>query len=114
MRKNAQRVSDDQELLGRDAVADLGDRTREIVARVKEEAEEHPLRTVALAAGAGFVLGGGLFTPLTARTMRAGLQIALRMAVLPALTRGLAEMASSALDTSSGRYRANNEAEERT
>jgi len=32
----------------------------------------HPLRTLAWAAGAGYILGGGLFTPLTRRLLGVG------------------------------------------
>src|SRR5690606_32068961 len=42
---------------------------------------EHPYRTLAVAAGVGYVLGGGLFTPLTAALVRVGA----RAALLPVL-----------------------------
>lgn len=68
---------------------DLGARVRHWLRTLNQEAVEHPFRTVGIAAGAGFVLGGGLFTPLSFRTLRSGIHLALRLAVLPALTRGL-------------------------
>jgi hypothetical protein len=114
MRKNAQQAEEDRELLTPEMPQALGDRARELLNRVQEETQEHPLRTVGWAATAGFVLGGGLFTPLTGRTLRAGLHVALRLAVLPALTRGLAEMAGGFFEDS-GRYRTKHqEAEETT
>ena len=57
--------------------------------RVARETRKHPIRTVALALGAGFVLGGGLFSRLTTRVVGAGLRIGLRMAVVPLMTQGL-------------------------
>jgi hypothetical protein len=109
MRKSAEEVADEHDLLSsqererdRDEPKLFADRARDLLGRVQEEAQEHPFRTVGWAAGAGFVLGGGLFTPLTARTVRAGVQVALRLAVIPALTRGLAQMAGDFLENASG------------
>jgi len=39
--------------------------------------QRHPLGMVAVAAGVGYVLGGGLFSPLTGRMLRLGLRLAL-------------------------------------
>ena len=50
--------------------------------------KRNPYGTVAAALGIGYVLGGGLFTPLTARIVRLGLRIGMRLAVLPLLKRG--------------------------
>jgi hypothetical protein len=58
-------------------------------ARLVRETRKHPIRSVALALGAGFVLGGGLFSRLTARVVGAGLRIGLRMAAVPLMTQGL-------------------------
>ena len=100
MRKAARHLADASDLA--DAPPRFVDRARELLDRVAEETQEHPLRSVGWAASAGFVLAGGLFTPLTGKTLRAGLHLALRMAVLPVLTRGLAEMATRVLDETNG------------
>ena len=100
MRKATQEAAEPTELLAEPVVANFTNRARELVDRVKEEAAAHPFRTAGWAAGAGFVLGGGIFTPLTGRTIRASLQLALRLAILPALTRGLAQVGSRLLENS--------------
>jgi hypothetical protein len=53
------------------------------------ETKAHPGRSVALALGAGFLLGGGLFSPFTARVVAVGMRAGLRMAVVPLLTQGI-------------------------
>lgn len=65
----------------RDAFADLRE-TLDIDGRV----DRHPYGTVAAALGIGYVLGGGIFTPLTARIIGLGLRLGMRMAVLPYIT----------------------------
>lgn len=59
--------------------ADLGSNARELYRRLdlSRELQDHPYRTLALAAAAGYVLGGGLFTPLTGHALRVGLRLAL-------------------------------------
>jgi hypothetical protein len=117
MRKSAQQATEERdqerELLNPETPKLFADRARELLTRVQEETRVHPFRTMGWAASAGFVLGGGLFTPLTARTLRAGLHVALRLAVFPALTRGLAQMAGGIFDDASG-YKNNKQAEETT
>src|SRR5689334_6057719 len=67
------------------------DRTRESVSDlgtaldIKGRVERNPYGTVAAAVGIGYVLGGGLFTPLTSRIVGLGLRLGLRLAVLPLL-----------------------------
>ena len=39
--------------------------------------QRNPIGMVALAAGVGYVLGGGLFSPLTGKLVRIGLRVAL-------------------------------------
>lgn len=64
---------------------ELGDDMRELAGELAEAAREikgrfdlgpmvrqHPFRTVLVAAGVGYVLGGGLFTPMTGRILRLG------------------------------------------
>jgi len=53
--------------------------TEDLRARVEEE----PVKTLALALGAGYILGGGLFSALTGRLLYGGLRIGLRVAALP-------------------------------
>jgi hypothetical protein len=67
------------------------DRTRGAVAELKraaaidERVDRHPYGSLAAALGIGYVLGGGIFTPLTSRIVSLGLRIGLRLAVLPML-----------------------------
>ncbi|HEX3901795.1 MAG TPA: hypothetical protein VH853_03030 [Polyangia bacterium] len=42
-----------------------------------------------MAVGVGYLLGGGLFSRLTARILGAGIRIGLRTALLPVVTEGL-------------------------
>jgi hypothetical protein len=55
--------------------------------------ERNPYATLAAAFGVGYVLGGGLFTPLTGRLIRLGL----RLAALPLVKDELLHMAETAL-----------------
>lgn len=67
------------------------DRTRGAVSELKraaaieERVGRHPYGSLAAAVGIGYVLGGGLFTPLTSRIFGLGLRIGVRLAVLPML-----------------------------
>lgn len=82
--------SEAQHLWGnaRSAVTDLGE-TLDIRGRV----ERNPYGMVAAAIGVGYVLGGGLFTPLTARILKLGV----RLAMLPFVKDELLGMAEAAL-----------------
>lgn len=60
------------------------------------QTQEHPARTVALTFGTGFVLGGGLFSPLTARIVAVGVRIGLRLVALPIVIDGLGALATAA------------------
>ena len=55
--------------------------------------ERHPYQTMLMAVGVGYVLGGGLFTPLTSNTLRAAVQLGR----VPAVQRGLLAFAGAAL-----------------
>ncbi|NBD10730.1 MULTISPECIES: hypothetical protein [Corallococcus] len=81
--------SDAQQFIdnARSAVADLG-QTLDLKGRV----ERNPYGTLAIAVGVGYVLGGGLFTPLTARILKLGV----RLAALPFVKDELMGMAESA------------------
>src|SRR4051794_40859789 len=74
----------------RDSFSDIGD-----AMDIKGRVERHPFGTVAAALGIGYVLGGGLFTPLTGRIVRLGVRIGMRLAVLPLLKQEMAEIVSS-------------------
>ncbi|MFL5349937.1 MAG: hypothetical protein ACJ8AT_34605 [Hyalangium sp.] len=72
----------------RSAVTDLG-QTLDIKGRV----DRNPYGMVAAALGIGYVLGGGLFTPLTGRILKLGV----RLAMLPFVKDELLGMAETAL-----------------
>jgi hypothetical protein len=71
----------------RDSFSEMGD-----ALDIKGRVHRHPYGTVAAAIGIGYVLGGGLFTPLTGGIVRLGLRIGLRLAVLPLLKQEVAEL----------------------
>jgi hypothetical protein len=50
---------------------------------MKTRVEEEPVKTLAMALAAGYILGGGLFSALTGRLLYGGLRIGLRVAALP-------------------------------
>jgi hypothetical protein len=56
--------------------------------------EKNPYALVAAALGAGYVLGGGLLTPTTARLLRLGL----KLASVPMVRERLLDMAEAAAD----------------
>jgi hypothetical protein len=53
------------------------------------QAKHHPVRTVAIALGAGYLLGGGLFSRLTGRIIATGVRVGLRLALVPFVTQSL-------------------------
>jgi hypothetical protein len=61
--------------------------------------ERHPYVMAMAALGVGYVLGGGLFTPLTARMVR----FAIKLAALPLVKDELINMAEAAVDGLTGR-----------
>jgi len=94
----------------RESFSDFGD-TIDLKGRVKR----NPYGTVAAAIGIGYVLGGGLFTPLTSRIVRLGVRIGLRLAVLPLLKQEMAEIVDSLEeDVGGGRGEAKGQASKRT
>jgi hypothetical protein len=60
---------------------------------LSQRAMAHPYQTLLIAAGVGYVLGGGLFTRLTMSMLRAGV----RMGALPLVRRALLDAAEVAL-----------------
>lgn len=71
-------INEGQRSVG-ELTADLGDTAKELYQRldIARQIHEHPYRTLAVAAGVGYVLGGGLFTPLTGALVRIGARAAL-------------------------------------
>jgi hypothetical protein len=57
---------------------------------------EHPMRALLVAAGAGYILGGGLFTPMTRRLVRIGV----RSLLVPIVTRQVEAMLQPLPETS--------------
>jgi hypothetical protein len=57
--------------------------------------QEHPFMMVAAALGVGYVLGGGLFSPLTGKLLRLGL----RAAVIPLVKNQILGLANTAAGT---------------
>lgn len=55
--------------------------------------QRHPYQTLAAAVGVGYVLGGGLFTPLTLNVLRLGL----RVATIPLVQREILAVATAVL-----------------
>lgn len=60
-------------------LSDIGQSTMELYERVDlpRQLEEHPYRTLGIAAGLGYVLGGGLFTGFTGRAVGIGTRVLL-------------------------------------
>jgi hypothetical protein len=68
------------------APLDEARRSLEALARdLQERIVRHPFRALALALGAGYVAGGGLFTPLTGRLVFGSVRVGLRLAALPVM-----------------------------
>ena len=62
---------------------------------IEGRVKRNPYGTSRPALGIGYLLGGGLFTPLTGRLVGLGLRIGLRLAVLPVVRDELAELAEA-------------------
>lgn len=65
---------------------------------LKGRVERHPYGMLAAAAGVGYVLGGGLLTPLTGRLLKLGM----RLAALPFMKGELVGLAEAAMGSLSG------------
>jgi hypothetical protein len=70
---------------------------------MREQAAARPFRTIAVALGAGYVLGGGLFSPLTARLVGLMARVGLRMAALPLVSEALGLAAQGLIATGDDR-----------
>lgn len=76
----------------RELAGELAAAAREIKSKIDiaPMVREHPFRTVLIAAGVGYVLGGGLFTPMTGRLIRLGA----RAMLVPIVTNQIEAMAA--------------------
>lgn len=95
-----------------DSAQQAWDRTRDAVTDLKRAADidgrvrRNPYGTVAAALGIGYVLGGGIFTPLTGRIVSLGLRLGIRLALLPMMKDQISELADSLggeVETNKGR-----------
>jgi hypothetical protein len=75
----------------RDLWTTVGDATSD----VREQVEKHPYGTLAVAAGAGYVLAGGLFTRLTARLLKLGVSVGAPLAAWSLLGKALVNLADA-------------------
>lgn len=64
--------------------------------------DRHPYTMMAAAAGSGYVLGGGIFSPLTARFVGLGLRLGLRLVAIPFIQRELLGFVEVARDGRAG------------
>jgi hypothetical protein len=69
---------------------------------LRDQVEEHPWRTLGMALGAGYILGGGLFTALTGRLIFGGLRIGVRLAALPLVREELLGMVENITERGRG------------
>lgn len=69
--------------------ADFRERVGDWRDTLRRETEEHPARTTAIAIGAGYLLGGGLFSPLTGRLAAIATKMVFRLALVPFISHGL-------------------------
>ena len=81
-------------------------RTRETANDLKERLDidgrvaRNPYGMMAAALGIGYVLGGGLFSPLTARLVGFGMRMGLKLAAIPFLENELRELTESVVNGS--------------
>jgi ElaB/YqjD/DUF883 family membrane-anchored ribosome-binding protein len=85
-----------------DAVTDARQSVETMVDDAREMVDEHPWKALGIAVGAGYVIGGGLLTPLTGRLLYGVLRIGLRLAALPLVRDELMSFVESATDRGRG------------
>ena len=68
----------------------------------REMVEQHPLRALGMALGAGYVVGGGLLSPLTGRILYGALRVGFRLAALPLVRDELMTLLETATDRGRG------------
>ena len=86
------------------AAINMGEASLQKMAKTRWRAAERamrdqPLRTVALAIGAGYVVGGGLFSGLTARLLAVAVKVGLRASALPLVATTVSQWVAPAFDT---------------
>ena len=59
---------------------------------LKTRLDEHPYGALAVALGAGYILGGGFFTPLTERLAKLAVKAGIRAALVPFVAAQLSEL----------------------
>jgi hypothetical protein len=64
-------------------------RTQELGEDLEDRIRARPLSSLGVALGAGFVIGGGLTALVTGPLLRAGGGLALRLVILPAVSRAI-------------------------
>jgi len=74
-----------------DEASALKERGQNLWHLAEREMHDRPWRTSALALGAGYLLGGGLFSSLTARLLALGVRVGLRVGVAPLVAAGVSE-----------------------
>jgi hypothetical protein len=99
-RRNGGRNAESPRLLS--AVEEARESISTTIDDVRERVEKQPVKTLALAVGAGYVVGGGLFTPLTGRLFYTGLRVALRLAALPLVREELMALVEAISDRGRG------------
>ncbi len=60
---------------------------------LRQRTRDRPGRSIAIAVGAGFLLGGGLFSSVSARLLATGIKAGLKLALVPFLAQSLAVVA---------------------
>jgi hypothetical protein len=81
-RRRAGKRADNGPKLG-DAMSDARESIETMLSDLRDKVEEHPWRALGLALGAGYIVGGGLFTALTGRLLFSGIKVGTRLAALP-------------------------------
>jgi hypothetical protein len=66
------------------------------VVDIDARVNRNPYGMMAAAVGSGYVLGGGLFSPLTARVVGLGLRLGLRLVAVPFIQREIVGFAEAA------------------
>jgi hypothetical protein len=75
---------------------------RELGENLEDRIRARPLSSLGVALGAGFVIGGGLTALVTGPLLRAGGGLALRLIILPAVSRGITRALGLQDDDSEG------------
>jgi len=81
-----------------DEASALKERGQNLWHVAEREMRDRPWRTSAMALGAGYLLGGGLFSPLTARLLALGVRVGLRVGVTPLVAAGVNEWLGQSFD----------------